>query len=387
MIALRSPFYGIDMQTIVPYAPGKSLRPILSSAGIHIGTANRWDIDIHDERMFDRILRDGTLGFGESYMDGWWDCDAIDELVYRLLSVGADRLIAGNTALVIETVRAKLFNLQAGSRSWEVGHRHYDLGNDLYTAMLDSRMVYTCAYWDGAASLDEAQERKLDLVCRKIGLRPGMRVLDIGCGFGSFAKFAAERYGAVVTGVTISKRQIELGRQLCRGLPVTLLLQDYRDIAGTYDRIVSLGMFEHVGHKNYRTFMKLAYGHLTDDGIFLLHTIGSLSGVGGDPWFSKYIFPNSELPTAAEIASAIENIFVMEDWHNFGADYDRTLMAWYRNFRSRWNGLKFAYGDRFYRMWRFYLLSCAGVFRARRNQLWQIVLTKNGMPGGYRSIR
>jgi cyclopropane-fatty-acyl-phospholipid synthase len=250
--------------------------------------------------------------------------------------------------------------------------------------MLDRRMVYTCAYWNGATTLDEAQENKLDLVCRKLGLSPGMRVLDIGCGWGAFGKFAAERYGAQTVGITVSREQVELGRELCRGLPVTFELQDYRDLQGRFDRVVSLGMFEHVGEKNYRTFMQTVRRALADDGLFLLHTIGSPRTVHAtDPWIGRYIFPNSLIPSAEQISRAFDGLFVLEDWHSFGADYDKTLMAWWHNFDELWPTLRDRYGDRFYRRWRYYLLTCAGSFRARSNQLWQVVLSPRGVPGGY----
>lgn len=364
-----------------------NVETVLDAAGITINGPRPYDIQIHNPDTIPRVLSEGTMGLGESYMDGWWEVPELDEFIYKVLSAELDRTVAGNIHILLEAVKSRFFNLQTLSRSLQVGRQHYDIGNDLYQTMLDKRLVYTCAYWKHAENLDDAQEDKLDLVCRKINLKAGMTVLDIGCGFGSFAKFAAEKYGAVVTGVTISKNQIELGTKLCEGLPVTLLFQDYRKVAGTFDRIVSLGMFEHVGHKNYRAYMQVAARHLKDDGIFLLHTIGSLTGPGADPWFSKYIFPNSELPTAESIAASIKGLFVMEDWHNFGAYYDRTLLSWHRNFEGGWNRIRASYSERFRRMWRFYLLSSAGAFRARRNQLWQIVLSKRGIPGGYASLR
>ncbi|EKD33554.1 MAG: hypothetical protein ACD_76C00004G0005 [uncultured bacterium] len=254
--------------------------------------------------------------------------------------------------------------------------------------MLDNSMTYTCGYWKDASTLDDAQEAKLDLVCKKIGLKHGDSVLDIGCGWGSFAKFAAEKYKAKVLGVTVSKEQIKLGQGLCRGLPVELRLQDYRKISGSFDHIVSLGMFEHVGYKNYRIFFEVVRRCLKDNGLFLLHTIGGNRSVHStDPWIGKYIFPNSMLPSASQIASATEGLFVMEDWHNFGSDYDKTLMAWHSNFEKNWGSLMAHYDERFHRMWQYYLLSCAGSFRARQNQLWQIVYSKNGIINGYNSVR
>jgi cyclopropane-fatty-acyl-phospholipid synthase len=254
--------------------------------------------------------------------------------------------------------------------------------------MLDKRMVYSCGYWKKASSLDEAQEAKLDLICRKLGIEEGMKVLDIGCGWGSFARFVAEKYGAVVDGVTVSKEQAEFARKSCINLPVQIKLEDYRHIKGQYDRITSIGMFEHVGYKNYPTFMKVVNRLLSDNGLFLLHTIGRNTSVrSNDPWIDKYIFPNSMLPSIKQIGSAIENLFVMEDLHNFSTDYDMTLMAWFENFDSNWEKLKPRYSERFYRMWKYYLLMCAGSFRSRHFQLWQIVFSKNGVLGGYTSIR
>jgi cyclopropane-fatty-acyl-phospholipid synthase len=252
--------------------------------------------------------------------------------------------------------------------------------------MLGEWLIYSCGYWENASTLDEAQEAKLDLVCRKLGLRQGMRVLDIGCG--GAAKFAAERYKVEVVGITVSKEQSRFGKELCQGLPVEICLQDFRSLKGPFDRIFSLGMFEHVGYKNYVTFFRVVNSCLKENGLFLLHTIGNKRSVTRiDPWINRYVFPNSMLPSAKQITSAAEGLFVLEDWHSFGQYYDKTLMAWYNNFTKNWTKLKDAYDERFYRMWTYYLLSCAGSFRARENQLWQIVLSANGVPGVYQSVR
>jgi len=251
--------------------------------------------------------------------------------------------------------------------------------------MLDKRLTYTCAYWDNAETLDEAQEAKLDLVARKINLKEGMKVLDIGCGWGSFAKYAAEKYGAEVVGITVSKEQVKLARELCKGLPVEIRLQDYRDVDGKFDHIVSLGMIEHVGQKNYRTFMNIVHRCLKDEGLFLLHTIGNNKSVKKcDPWIEKYIFPNGMLPSIKQLAKSFEGLFVVENWHNYGTHYDKTLMAWFKNFTGNLDKIKHIYDNRFYRMWKYYLLSCAGSFRARKIQLWQIVLSKKGLKDGWK---
>jgi len=361
---------------------------LVSFAGIVINGSNPWDIRVKDERFYGRVMRDGSLGLGESYMDGWWESDQLDETICKILSAKLDKKVRGNLGFVFQLAVSKLMNRQKISRAYIIGEKHYDAGNDLYQAMLDKRMVYTCGYWKAGNNLDEAQEAKLDLVCRKIGLKAGQKVLDIGCGWGSFAKFAAEKYGASVVGITVSKEQAELARQMCQGLPVEIRLQDYRLVNEKFDHIVSLGMFEHVGYKNYRVYMEVAERCLKDDGFFLLHTIGgNKSAITTNPWIEKYIFPNSMLPSIAQIGKSIENIFVMEDWHNFGPDYEKTLLAWFNNFNSQWSGLKNRYNETFYRMWKFYLLSCAGLFRARSAQLWQIVLSKGQVRSHYDSIR
>jgi len=355
------------------------VQSLLSEAGIEMNGKNPWDIQVHDERLYQRVLSESALGLGESYMDGWWDCEALDEFICRILKAQLDKKVKGNWKTLLFILKTRLLNRQKKSRAKIVGEQHYDLGNDLYQAMLDKRLNYTSAYWKNAKNLDEAQEAKLDLVCKKIGLEKGMTVLELGCGWGSFAKYAAEKYGAKVVGVNVSREQVELGRELCEGLPVELRLHDYREVEGKYDRVISIGIMEHVGYKNYRTYMEVADRCLKDDGIAFVHNIGSnISNTCTNDWTDKYIFPNGMLPSIAQLARAMEGLFVMEDWHNFGPDYDKTLMVWYHNFENAWPKLKDKYGERFFRMWRFYLLSSAGGFRSRAQQLWQIVMTKPG---------
>jgi len=368
-------------ELVVMQKSEKIIRELLEPTDIQINGKNPWDIQVHEPRFFDRVLRETTLGLGESYMDGWWDCQAIDEFIFRVLKAGLEARVKGDWKILLHAARAKIFNLQSVSRAFQVGERHYDLGNDLYCAMLDKRLNYTCAYWKNARNLDEAQEAKLDLVCRKINLKEGMHVLELGCGWGSFAKYAAEKYGAHVLGVTVSKEQVALGMELCRGLPVELRLQDYRDVDGKYDAVISIGIMEHVGYKNYRTYMQVVNRCLKEDGIAFVHTIGgNVSYIAPDAWTNKYIFPNGMLPSIAQLGAAMEPDFIMEDWHNFGPYYDKTLLAWHANFEKAWPNLSSRYGERFYRMWRYYLLSSAGGFRARYQQLWQIVFTRRGTP-------
>ncbi len=358
---------------------------LLAQADIQIGGDRPWDIRTMSAEVPERALAQGSIGLGESYMDGQWEANQLDAFFTRLLQSGIDRQIK-SWRLFLRGLRARLLNLQTPGRAGQVGEAHYDLGNDFYRAMLDRRMIYTCGYWRRAETLDAAQEDKLDLVCRKLDLRPGQRVLDIGCGWGGFARYAAEHYGVEVVGITISKEQLELGRESCAGLPVELRLQDYRDVRERFHHIVSLGMFEHVGRKNHRAYLDVAHRCLRDGGLLLLHTIGkNRTDAVPDPWTDKYIFPNGDLPSLCQIAGAAEGRFLVEDVHNFGADYDRTLMAWYHNFEDAWPQFRERYGPRFHRMWKYYLLSCAGAFRARDIQLWQLVLAKegHGIAGGY----
>ena len=357
----------------------KIVADLLSIAGVTLNGSAPYDIHVTNEKFYNRVLRDGILGLGEAYMDDWWHCPHLDHLTDRLLRANIHQKVQENRRLLWGVLRSKIFNLQRSGRAFQVGEQHYDAGNDLYRAMLDKRMLYTCAYWKNKDNLDDAQEAKLDLICRKIELKPGMRVLEYGCGFGSFAKFAAENYGAHVTGMTVSREQAKLGRELCDGLPVEILLEDYRKIKGSFDRVISIGIIEHVGYKNYRTYMQRAYENLKDDGIAFIHTIGgNQSTTKANRWTDAYIFPNGMIPSIAQLSKAMEGLFVMEDWHNFGEDYDKTLMAWHANFEAAWPQLKGRYDDRFYRMWRFYLLTSAGSFRSRHLQLWQIAMTKPG---------
>ncbi|MGH9689899.1 MAG: cyclopropane fatty acyl phospholipid synthase [Candidatus Acidiferrales bacterium] len=353
------------------------IQRIFSPAGITIGGDRPWDIVVGNSGFYPRVLRLGSLGLGEAYMDGWWDCGALDEFFYRILRAGLDRKRICDWHLALSSLWATVLNRQTPSRSKRVAEQHYDLDNDLYQKMLDRRMVYTCARWEHVSNLNEAQEAKLDFVCRKLDLKPGMLLLDIGCGWGSLAKYAAEKYGVRAVGITLSREQMQLGQQMCADLPVEIRLQDYRDVREKFDRVASLGMFEHVGYKNYRSYFELAHRALAPGGLFFLSTIGTNHSVRVcDPWIAKYIFPNSHLPSPTQLSAAVEGLFIVEEWQNWRADYDRTVMAWFQNFQKSWNQLKLRYDERFYRMWKYYLMASAGSFRSQQNQDWQIVLAR-----------
>jgi len=382
---LTSPKFSL----MAPEASG-AVHDLAAEAGFRINGDDPWDIKVADPRFYRRVVIEGSLGFGEAYMDGWWECERLDQLFHRLLAVDADRHIDHWMQLRVlgRVLRHALFNLQSSRRAFVVGERHYDIGNDVFETMLDSTMSYSCGYWQQAATLEEAQRNKLNLICRKLQLQPGERLLDIGSGWGGLARYAAVHYGVEVLGITVSKKQQKLAAERCAGLPVKIELCDYRDLTGQFDKVVSVGMFEHVGQKNYADFFAVVERVLKDEGLFLLHTIGNyLTPRKLDPWVDKYVFPNGRLPSAAEIAGSVEGRFLIEDWHNFGVDYDRTLMAWWENFERGWPELADKYGERFHRMWRYYLLSCAGYFRSRQGQLWQVVLGKRARAGVYRSVR
>ena len=371
---------------------------LLAKAGIEINGPNPWDIAVRDQRFYKRALAGGAIGLGESFMDGWWDCPALDVAFERILAADIRRQVKLSPGLLRDALAENLANLPyvlPGLRPFlarfasyaQTAETHYDVGNELYEAILDPRMIYSCGYWADTQDFAAAQEAKLELACRKLNLKPGQRVLDIGCGWGAFAKYAAETRGVSVVGVTISTEQRELALKRCAGLPIEIVLQDYREVTGQFDRIVSFGMFEHVGRKNFDAYMRVAHDCLTPDGLFLLETIGdNVSGAACNPWFQKYIFeaPTSMFPSIQEIARAVEGRFVVEDWHNMGADYAPTLRAWHANLEANKGWIVERYGDRFYRMWVFYLLSCAGAFASRTYQMWQIVFARRGIPAGFR---
>jgi cyclopropane-fatty-acyl-phospholipid synthase len=368
----------------------KILQELFNEAGVSINGPNPWDMQVHDPITYSEILSKWSLGMGESYMNGHWDCKKLDQMLTKLLSCDMNMRVQGiaKARFALEVLRARLINLQSKSRAFQVGKEHYDIGNDVFELMLDPLMMYSCGYWEHANTLAEAQEHKLELICKKLQLKPGERLLEIGCGWGGLAAYAAKNYGVEVLGITVSKEQQQLAIERCQGLPVQIELIDYRDLVGQFDKIVSVGMFEHVGEKNYLIYFQTVNKLLSNDGLFLLHSIGSDVTISRtDPWIDRYIFPNGKIPSPMEVGRSIEGIFLIEDWQNFGQDYDKTLMAWHDNFTKNWQQISSKYDQRFYRMWTYYLLSCAAYFRSRQGQLWQIVLSKRTRLETYRSVR
>ena len=368
----------------------KEIEELFAFADVSFNGSNPWDIQVHDTRLFNRIALNGSLGLGEAYIDGWWDCESLDQLFTRVLHARLDKYVTPSIKLKIaySAILDKAINKQNRSRAWKVGQIHYDTGNDLFERMLDSSMNYSCGYWKNADNLEQAQIDKMDMICRKLKLESGMSVLDIGCGWGGLATFMAKNYNVDVVGITISKEQKLLAEKRAQGLPVKILLEDYRNLKGQYDRVVSVGMFEHVGIKNYPTYFSTASQLLKEDGLFLLHTIGiEDDSKSSDRFIEKYIFPNGRLPDRGVINAHSRHLLRLEDWHNFGPDYDKTLMVWHQQFEDSWTDIKDNYSEPFYRMWRYYLLLSAGFFRSRYGQLWQLVFTKPESMQVYRSIR
>ncbi|MEP4545074.1 MAG: cyclopropane fatty acyl phospholipid synthase [Saccharospirillum sp.] len=381
-IALRTP--SVDVQ------PPGWIKSVLDQADIRVQGDRPWDLQVHNPRLYGRLLRHGSVGLAEAYIDGWWSSYRIDEMITRLLSTGVQGHMPGLVRLkdACRGLAYRLINFQSDRRAFTVGRVHYDIGNDLFRRMLDDSMMYSCAYWSQAQTLADAQQAKIDLICRKLDLSPGQTVLDIGCGWGGLAGHLARHYQVNVVGITVSQEQQAFARHLLADLPVDIRLADYRSLTGRFDRVVSVGMFEHVGAKNHRTFFETVHRLLADDGLFLLHTIGDeADSAAPEPFINKYIFPNGKVPSRREINNASLGLFRLEDWHNFGPDYDRTLMAWAERIDAAWPDLSDRYDERFQRLWMFYLYSCAAFFRSRQGQLWQQVYSTRTSDQEYRSVR
>lgn len=367
-------FAGADAESVV--------RELFAAAGVHVNGPEPHDIQVHDSRFYPALLRHGELAMGEAYLDGWYDCDALELMIDKLLRAQLHLTLKGNWRMRAGVVKAIVFNLQNEKRATDSARAHYDIGNDLYKLMLDRRMQYTCAYFEDTDDLDEAQEAKLDLICRKLNLQPGMRVLELGCGFGGFAIYAAEKYGVEVVGYNVSRAQLEVAREMADGLPVTFHLADYREAQGTYDAVVSIGMMEHIGYKNHRTLMEVIHRSMTDEAIALVHTIGSnASRLHPERFVDKHLFPNAVSPSVAQFGKAIDGLLVLEDVQNIGEHYSPTLLAWWKNFDAGYDQLDHSiYDARFYRLWRYYLLAASGASTSRKGQLWHWVLTRMGRP-------
>jgi len=367
---------------------------LLNEIGVTLNGNKPYDIQVHDNRLFKKILTQGSIGAGEAYVEGMWDCEQLDELFFRICRHKLYDKIYSPWQEGYLNICNTFINQQSPEKSKAVAERHYNLGNLFYERMLGKSMAYTCGYWKEATHLDDAEFAKYDLVCKKAQLKPGDIVLEIGCGWGGLAKYMAEKYGCEVHAMDIGKEPATYAKSFCKDLPVTIHHCDYRETSIynpkgiQFDKIVSVGVLEHIGYKNYRELIQIMRHCIKDDGIALLHSIGgNTSKKFCEPWIDKYIFPHGMLPSLKQLGKVFENTFIIEDHHNFGVFYNKTLLAWHANLNQHWDELKKTYDERFHRMMNYYLLSCAGGFRARDMQLWQFVLTPKGMLEYYQSVR
>jgi cyclopropane-fatty-acyl-phospholipid synthase len=333
------------------------------------------------------MLLDPEMKLGEEYMNGGYDIEVgtvADFLTLLLSNFGNRRRTWWTSALA--AARSSIRRLAENNdhrRARDNIRRHYDLDGRLYSLFLDADQQYSCAYFeDGVTNLDEAQAAKKRHIAAKLALRAGQRVLDIGSGWGGLGIYLAETFNVDVTGVTLSAEQFTVSNQHAkeRGLSdrVRFLLQDYRRLQGRYDRIVSVGMFEHVGLSHYSEFFKQLYALLADDGVAVLHTIAMKNDPGPfNPWMQRYIFPGAYLPTLSELAPVIEKQdFWMTDLENWRLHYAMTLAAWNERFQARRAEVASIYDERFCRMWEFYLQLCEVGFRLSGLCVFQMQFAK-----------
>jgi cyclopropane-fatty-acyl-phospholipid synthase len=356
------------------------LDPLLATVDVRTDGGRPWDIEVHDEAFHRKTLLQGSLGLGEAYMDRWWSAADLEELAFRLLHGGLERRLKPLYHLA-PALFTRARNQQTRDRALRVAERHYNLGNDLFGEFLGTYKNYSCGYFEGGDDLDAAQEKKMDLICRKLDLRPGDHLLDVGGGWGEIARWAAAKYGARVTSINISEEQMRFARRHCEGLSVEILRRDYRDLEGRFDKIAVIAMLTHVGYKNYRRFMEIAHRCLRPGGVMLIESVGgNASTTYCEPWTDAYIFPGGMIPSLAQLGEAFAGLFVVEDLHNFAPSYVRTLRAWNDNFQAAWPRLAGRYDERTRRMFEYFFLTVAGAFRARDLQHWHVLLSRAGSP-------
>jgi cyclopropane-fatty-acyl-phospholipid synthase len=355
----------------------KAVERILSTVDVRIGGSRPFDMQVHSDLFYKRVLLEGSVGLGESYMDGLWDCADLEELVFRFVESGIERRFRLLPGFVTMNALGHLVNRQPRSLG-ERTSRHYNTDNDLFASFLGKYKNYSCAFYEEGDDLDTAQLKKMDLICDELCLRPGENVLDIGGGWGEIAKHMASR-GCRITSINIADEQMRAAREHCKGASVDVVKCDYRDVAGTFDKIAIIAMMSHVGHKNHRPLFETVHRHLAPDGLVFVDTVGSaVSLQNGNPWIDKYIFPGIVFPSIQQISRAVEGLFVIEAVRNFGASYVKTLRAWNANLRRAWPRLSHRHDERTRRMFEFFFLTVAGFFRARDFQNWYVVLSPEG---------
>lgn len=325
-----------------------------------------------------RVLSDGGLGFGEEHMEGNIDIEGDLRELFKLQYTSVFNASALTPWQKLRAVLTAFVDRNTPKRVRRNVAHHYDLSADFYRLWLDKSMTYTCAYFRTSHdTLEEAQNNKHEHICRKLQLEPGMTLVDIGCGWGAMMLYAAERYGVRCTGYTISEEQYRLLRERIkeRGLEdrVEVLLKDYREGTGQFDRWVSIGMFEQVGREYIRTFMKIVKRMLKPGGLGVLHTIGFMFPNARAPWLTRYIFPGGYLPTLAQIVGPMNDLNLsVYDVEDLRLHYGETLDHWDRRFCQHIDKIREMYGERFVRMWRLYLNGVASAFRFGGARLYQI---------------
>ena len=370
-------------------SPERLVPEIFASADVAVNGSRPWDIQVHHHLFYKRLAAGGSMALGESYMDGWWDCEALDQFFARILRLRLDHQAKKSLKILWCAVKAACTSSPGRFRAFAIGRRHYDIGNDLFSLMLDKWMNYSCAYWKDAGDLDEAQESKMDLICRKLQLQPGMRILDVGCGWGGLAAYAAKHYDVEVLGITVSREQIKLARQRCEGLPVTIKLEDFRRMKGTFDRIVSVGMFEHVGGRS------LSHLHAHDPP--LPKTRGAFSAAH-HRWqpISAFLRPLDFQIHLPKLHAAIQPTDFIGSRKNFW--YWKTGTASVLTTIPRcWLGTKILrrtgttsrmlMTDVFSACGHTTCWPAPGPSAPARNQVWQIVFSNNGVRSGYEGVR
>ena len=366
----------------------ENFKAYMSARGIQVNGPNDWDLQVHDDSWIREIELKGTLAIGDAYVSGLWDCKALDELVCRLFSNMKREMLFPSLQMLTVNLWNRLSNPQAGTRAKKVIDAHYEKYIDVIKYFIGPSLCYSCAWWEHSDNLADAQKAKMDLVCRKLQLAKSDRVLDIGCGYGALANHAAEYYGCHVTGITLSPRQAELATARFPSPLIEFRAMDWQSDEfmqlGEFDKIMSVGMFEHVGRKNYTIFFKRCSHLLRSHGLFLLHTIGRSVKASIDLWVDRYIFPGGSLPKLGDLDEVEAQNLILEDLQNIGAHYDMTLCAWQANLDHGQATGELDLDEKDLRFWRYYLLSFAGAFRVRKRlQVWQLLLAKSGVIGGY----
>lgn len=371
------------MNAKIPTVTRLLLEPLLARAGVKVDGKEPWDIQVADQRFFRTVLTQGSLGLGEAYLRGWWTCNDLEELSYRLIRSGLYKTSLLLPQPVLANLLHATINQQSKEKSLRVAVQHYSLGNDVFLDFLGRHHLYSCGYFKDTDDLDVAQRQKLEKVCRLLDLRPGDRVLDVGGGWGEFARYAATQHGCEVTSINIADEQIKFAREYCKDASVEIRRCDYRDVTGRFDKIVVMAMLTHVGYKNYRGFMEVMDRCLEPGGLMLVESVGGhKSRKDCEPWINRYIFPGGVVPSLEQFDRAVAGLFARKALDEFGSSYVHTLRAWHRNFVQAWPAHRSRYDDRMRLMFEYFFLTVAGAFRAGYLLHWHLLFQKGEQVAG-----